>query len=63
MTIMEATNVKDSKLTGTDGTNCLQLTLKISMRHKIRTQNDSSWECQAGTAENVSKQKLQVQKQ
>ena len=28
MTIMEATNVKDSKLTGTDGTNCLQLTLK-----------------------------------
>ena len=27
------------------------------MRHKIRTQNDSSWECQAGTAKNLSKAK------
>ena len=28
------------------------------MHHKIRTQNDSSWECQAGTAAKVSKAKL-----
>ena len=27
------------------------------MHHKIRTQNDSSCECQAGTAANVSKAK------
>ena len=28
------------------------------MHHKIRTQNDSSWECQAGTAKKASKAKL-----
>ena len=28
------------------------------MHHKIRTQNDSSWECQAGTTKKASKAKL-----